>query len=135
MRNIPDGPPSDPDSYLQSVPEPARSTLEALRQQIRALVPDAQEVISYQIPTFKYLGSLVGYAAFASHCSLFVMSKAVMAQFAAELQPYPTATATIRFPHEQGLPPELVERIVWARMLENEAIDLARREKKRKRAL
>jgi uncharacterized protein YdhG (YjbR/CyaY superfamily) len=135
MRNPPGGPPPDPDSYLQAVPEPARSTLEALRQQIRALVPDAEEVISYQIPTFKYLGSLVGYAAFASHCSFFVMSKAVMAQFSEELKPYPTATATIRFPDDQGLPPGLVERIVLARMLENEAINLARREKKRKRAL
>lgn len=65
-------PVSDVDSYLAGVPEPARSTLEKVRQAIRAAVPEAQESISYQMPAFKYRGRfLVSYAAFKNHCSFF----------------------------------------------------------------
>ena len=59
----------DVDDYLSRVPEDSRVALEKLRQTIKSIVPDAVEVISYQIPTFKYQGRmLVSYAAFAEHC-------------------------------------------------------------------
>src|SRR3989442_13021251 len=62
----------DVDDYLSRVPEDSRVALEKLRQTITSIVPDAVEVISYQIPTFKYQGRmLVSYAAFAEHCSFF----------------------------------------------------------------
>jgi hypothetical protein len=58
------------DEYIARVPEPARSTLNEMREVIRLAVPaDAVEVISYQIPAFKTKKVLVWYAAFAQHCS------------------------------------------------------------------
>ena len=62
----------DVDDYLSRVPEDSRVALEKLRRTIKSVVPGAVEVISYQIPTFKYQGRmLVSYAAFAEHCSFF----------------------------------------------------------------
>ena len=65
-------PPKDVASYLRGVPAEARTSLEKLRQTIKSVAPEAVEVISYGIPTFKLDGRmLVSYAAFAEHCSFF----------------------------------------------------------------
>jgi uncharacterized protein YdhG (YjbR/CyaY superfamily) len=56
------------DAYLAGVDEPKRSTLEALRRSIRAIVPDAEEGISYGMPAFRVGGKVVaGFAAFTNH--------------------------------------------------------------------
>ena len=80
------------DEYLAQVPEPERTTLQELRATIRALVPDAVETISYQMPTFTYEGrALVGFAAFKNHLSLFPYSNGVMSQLREELAAYDTS--------------------------------------------
>lgn len=109
------------DDYLAAVPEPARATLEALRKIIKSAAPGAEEAISYQIPTFRYHGSLVGFAAFPNHCSFFIMSPKLMAEHKDELKAYETATATIHFPTDKPLPAALVKKFVQARIEENEA--------------
>src|SRR3981189_492184 len=88
--------PKDVDEYLAGVPEPARSTLERVRAVIRSAVPaEATEAISYQIPTFKYKGSLIGFAAFSTHCSLFPMSASTIQAFKNELKDFETSKGTI----------------------------------------
>ena len=64
------------DDYLAAVPEDARAALEKLRKTIKAAAPGATEVISYQIPAYRYHGLLVGFAAFKDHCTFHVMSPA-----------------------------------------------------------
>jgi|SRR5579863_1036721 len=113
--------PKNVEEYLAAVPEPARSTLNKVRAAIRSTVPpEATEVISYQIPTFRYEGMLVAFAAFAKHCSFFPMSKAVMETFKDELKPFPKSTGTIRFPVDKPLPAALVKKMVKARLAEKE---------------
>jgi uncharacterized protein YdhG (YjbR/CyaY superfamily) len=115
-------PPTDVVHYLAAVPEEARASLEKLRKTIKAAAPEATEVISYRIPTFKDHGRpLVGYAAFPRHCGFYVMSPAVMDAYKDELEPYDIATATIRFPANKPLPAALVRKLVKARIAENEA--------------
>ena len=64
--------PHDVEDYLARVPLIQRKALEQLRRTIKSVAPDAVEVISYQIPTFKLNGRmLVSYAAFNEHCSFF----------------------------------------------------------------
>ena len=109
------------EDYLAAQPKEVRAALEQLRETIRFVVPDAEEVISYQIPTFKLGGPLVAYAAFANHCSFFVMSPPLMEKFAKELAPYEVGKATVHFAPEQPLPTTLVKRLVKARVKENEA--------------
>lgn len=114
-------PPRDIDEYLAGVPEPARSTLNKVRAAIRSAVPpEAAEAISYRIPAFRYKGSLVAFAAFADHCSLFPMSLAVMAAFRKDLQGYHTSKGTIHFPLDKPLPAALIKKLVKARLAEKE---------------
>ena len=116
------------DEYLARVPEPARCTLKKTRALIRSVVPaEASEAISYGIPSFKYKGWLVGYAAFANHCSFF--PGALPRKFADELKRFPTSKGTIRFPVDKPLPAALVKKLVSARIAENELKDQKKRSK------
>src|SRR5258708_2630140 len=91
--------PKNVDEYLAGVPDPARSTLNKVRPAIRSAVPpEATEAISYRIPTLKYKGLLMGFAAFSDHCNLFPMCPAVIEAFKSELQGFHTSIGTIRFP-------------------------------------
>jgi len=110
------------DEYLARVPEPARGTLKKIRAMIRSVVPaDASEAISYGIPSFKYKGWLVGYAAFANHCSFF--PGALPRKFADELKRFPTSKGTIRFPVDKPLPATLLKKLAGARIAQNKLKD------------
>ncbi len=109
------------DKYLAGVPEPARTTLKKVRAMIRSAVPkEATEAISYGIPTFKYKGSVVAFAAFSNHCSFFPMSMTVIRAFKNDLKSFYTSKGTIRFPLDKPLPAGLVKKLVKARVAENE---------------
>ena len=114
-------PAKDVDAYLASVPKALRTVLENLRQAIKAAAPRTEEIISYQIPTYKYHGPLVHFVARASYCSFIAVSKTVLEKFKAELASFDTSGTTIHFTAENPLPAALVKRIVKARVVENEA--------------
>jgi uncharacterized protein YdhG (YjbR/CyaY superfamily) len=113
--------PRDVDQYLAGVPEPARGTLNRVRAMIRSVVPaEATEGISYGIPTFNYKGSLVAFAAFKNHCSLFPMSGSVIEAFKKELKDFQTSKGTLRFPVDKPLPAGLVKKLVRARIAQKQ---------------
>jgi uncharacterized protein YdhG (YjbR/CyaY superfamily) len=115
------GAPKNVDEYLAGVPEPARSTLNKVRAAIRSAVPpEATEAISYGIPTFKYKGPLVWFAAFSNHCSLFPTASVIEA-FKNELKGFATSKGTIHFPTDKPLPTALVKKLVKARVVQNES--------------
>lgn len=112
--------PKSVDDYMAGVPEPARGTLNKVRAAIRSALPaEATEGISYGIPTFKYKGPTVWFAAFSKHCSFFPGSSVIEA-FRKELEGYHTSKGTIRFPVDKPLPPALVKKMVRARMAEKD---------------
>jgi uncharacterized protein YdhG (YjbR/CyaY superfamily) len=109
------------DEYLAGVPEPARNTLEKIRATIRSAVPpEATETISYQIPTFRYKGPLVAFAAFSKHCSFFPMGASVLDAFESELKSFRTSKGTLHFPLDKPLPAALVKKLVKARIAQND---------------
>jgi len=108
------------DDYLATLPQEVKNTLENLRKVIKATAPKAEESISYQIPSFKYHGPLVFFAAFKNHCSFYVVSKSILKTFSNELKPYDTSGTTIHFSAKNPLPATLVKKIVKARIEENE---------------
>ena len=109
------------DDYLSRVPDDARDALEKLRKAIKSIVPEAIEVISYQIPTFKHQGRmLVSYAAFSEHCSFFPGAGPIEAH-QSELQSYQTSKGTIRFTPSLPLPVSLINKLVKTRIRLNEA--------------
>jgi len=114
-------PPQTVDEYLERVPQPARATLERIRAIIRSVVPaETTEVISYQIPTFRYKGALFAYAAFAKHCSLFPMGSSVIKLFEKELAGFEKSKGTIRFPVDKPPSAALIKKLVKARIAQNE---------------
>jgi len=108
------------DEYLAMIPPEARTVLEQLRMTIRDAAPEAEELISYQIPTYKYHGPLVHFVARRNHCSLIVVSRSVLDAFKNELKDYDISGTTIHFTAGHPLPPALVEKIIRARIRENE---------------
>jgi uncharacterized protein YdhG (YjbR/CyaY superfamily) len=108
------------EEYLAAQTPAYREALVTLRNHIKAIVPQAEEIISYGLPTFKHHYMLVAYGAAAKHCAFYVMSPALMKKLKAELTPYDTATATIRFAPEKPLPKSLIKKIVLERLAENE---------------
>ncbi len=113
--------PKTVDEYLARVPPKFRAPLRRLRNTIKAAAPDADEVISYQMPAFRQNGMLVYYAAFKDHCSFFVASAQVRHEFSAEMKPFETGKGTLQFKPDRPLPDGLVTRIVKARVAENAA--------------
>jgi uncharacterized protein YdhG (YjbR/CyaY superfamily) len=108
------------DKYLAAVPPKPRAALEKLRQTIKTTVPEAAELISYKIPTFKLNGRmLVSYAAFAEHCSFFPGSGPIEAH-QDELKSYQTSKGTIRFTPDRPLRASLIKKLVKTRIKLNE---------------
>jgi uncharacterized protein YdhG (YjbR/CyaY superfamily) len=120
--------PKNTDEYLAEVPEPARTTLNKIRATIRSVVPaETTEALGYGMPTFRYKGALVAFAAFSDHCSFFPMSAALVEQFKDELKNFSTSKGTIRFPLDKPLPATLVKKFVKARIAQNELKKSAKR--------
>lgn len=109
------------DAYLAGLPPDRAAAMEGLRATIRAAAPDAEEVISYNMPAFKTHGQfLVSYDAFKSHYSLFPASQGVIDGLGEDIAPYLFGSGTIRFPADTPLPLDLVARIIAIRVREND---------------
>jgi len=107
------------DDYIALQPEKAQVFLEKLRQIIKATAPDAEEVISYGMPAFRYHGMLVYFAAFKNHYSLFPANSGLITAMKDELKMYKTSKGTIQFTFEQPMPVALIKKIVKERVKQN----------------
>ncbi|MBI5833940.1 MAG: DUF1801 domain-containing protein [Armatimonadetes bacterium] len=111
--------PSPIDGYLDTLPSDKRRTLQHLRATVSELVPEVTEGISYQLPAFRWQGRLlVCFGAAKHHCALYPMSRAVIKSLADDLAGYSTSEGTIRFPPDEPLPEELVEKVITLRLAE-----------------
>ena len=100
--------------YHEAYPEDVQVRLQTIRELVHEVVPEVEEVISYQIPAFKIGKSfLVYYAAFAKHITLSSpWSDAFLAEFEKELKELKTSRAAIQFPNDQPLPLVLIKKIL-----------------------
>ena len=112
-------PPKDIDTYLALQPENVRVALEKMRHVIKTTAPDAEEVISYGMPAYRYHGMLVYFAGFKNHYSLFPGNASMIAEMAEALKGYKTSKGTIQFALDKPMPVTLIKKIVKARMKEN----------------
>ena len=106
------------DEYIATFPKNIQSILEEMRQAIKESAPQAEEAISYQMPTFKLKGNLVYFAAFKNHIGFYPTSSAVEA-FKEELSDYEVSKGTVRFPLDKPIPFDLVKKMVSYRVKEN----------------
>ncbi len=108
------------DAYIATFPQDIRDLLETVRATIRAAAPDAQEKISYQMPTFAQNGNLVHFAAMKGYIGFYPTSSGIAA-FQQELSGYTGTKGAVHFLINQPLPLELIGRIVRFRVAENQA--------------
>jgi len=107
------------DEYLDSLDEPKRATLAQVRDTIAAIVPDAEQCISYGMPAFKIRGkTIAGLAAFKNHLSYLPHSGSVIPQLDKETEGYTKTKGSLHFPVEEPLPKSLVKKLLHARMAE-----------------
>ena len=108
---------ADIDAYLAAVPEPKKSTLEEMRRRILAIVPDAEQKISYQMPAFAVGGKvLAGFAAFKNHLAFLPHSGRVLSQLDRELEGFVRTLSSLHFAIDQPLSEELIATLIEAKM-------------------
>jgi uncharacterized protein YdhG (YjbR/CyaY superfamily) len=115
------------DEYIVSFPPDVQETLESIRRTIKQAAPDAEETISYQMPTFTLKGNLVHFAAFKKHIGFYPIPTGIE-EFKDELSVYEGGKGSVQFPLDKLMPFDLIRRIVEFRVKEN----LARAEAKTK---
>jgi uncharacterized protein YdhG (YjbR/CyaY superfamily) len=120
--------PTTVDAYIAAFPRPVRPVLENVRCSIRKALPEAEESISYGIPTYKRNGRpIIYFAGLKHHYSIYPASVRLVAAFKQDLTLYEyNGKGTIRFPLDAAVPSQLITRI--AKFLEKEVA--ARQERK-----
>lgn len=107
------------DAYIAALDEPRRSTLEHMRQEVLAVVPTAEQGISYGVPVFRVDGvAVAGLSAARGHLSYLPHSGSVVAALGAALDGHPHSKGAVRFPVDQPLPGDLVRALIEARLAE-----------------
>jgi len=113
------------DEYIATFPKHVQDVLEQIRETIKKAAPDAEEAISYAIPTFKLNGNLVHFAAFKNHIGFYPTPMGVE-EFREELSAYKEGRGSVQFPLDKPMPLNLITRMVQFRVAKN----LAKTQKK-----
>lgn len=117
------------EEYLSVFPEEIIELLQKLRTAIKEAAPEAEEVISYNMPAYRYHGILVYFAAYKNHIGFYPGSSLINEVFKKDLVKYKTSKGTIQFPLDQQLPIKLIKKIVKFRVMYN--LDKAKSKKRR----
>jgi len=118
-------------AYIAAQPKAAQGALKKVRSAIRQAIPQAEESLSYKIPTYKIDGRVVIYfAGWAKHYSLYPSGPKAIAKFKKELAPYEISKGTIRFPLSGDVPVKLIAAIARFRAQEAAARTKAMRSRR-----
>ncbi len=110
--------PKDIDEYIARFPEDIQEILEKIRMTIREAAPEADERISYQMPTFALEGNLVHFAAYKNHIGFYPTPSGIE-EFEEELSRYVGGKGSVKFPLDKPIPYDLITKIVRFRVNEN----------------
>jgi uncharacterized protein YdhG (YjbR/CyaY superfamily) len=127
MRGLDYPAPLNADEYIAQQPEEFRATLENLRSIIKTTVPNAVEMISYQLPCYKYYYMLVGIGANKKYCSFYVMNPGLVKTMHNDLKGVKVSGSTLHFVTNEPLPADLIRKIILARVTQNELLALSRK--------
>lgn len=120
------------DEYIALQTEQAQLTLTHIRHVIKQTIPDAEEIISYQMPAYKYFGMVVYFAAFKNHYSLFFRPRVLVA-FKSKIKGFDQTKSAIKFPFSKPLPEALVKEMVKHAAHENQQEALLKKAAKKKK--
>lgn len=105
------------DEYLERVEPAKREALQRIRTLAAAFVPDAEETITYRMPTLNYAGKpFLGFDAHAKHIGLYPYSAAVIVALGERLAGYSCSKGAIRVPLDRPIPEQLLREIIACRL-------------------
>ncbi|MPZ53799.1 MAG: DUF1801 domain-containing protein [Acidimicrobiia bacterium] len=104
------------EEYIESFPQEVQTILREISKTIGKVMPEGEEVISYQIPVVKVDGrNVIHYAGWKKHVSLYPIPSS--AELADDLGPFISGRGTVKFPLDEPIPYDLIERMA-AQLLE-----------------
>lgn len=107
------------DAYIADFPEQIQEILQEIRATIEQATPEAEETISYKMPTFNLNGHyLVYFAGYKKYISLYPVPVGDP-EFDEEISAYQVGKGTVQFPLDRPIPYQLITKIVKIRMREN----------------
>lgn len=114
---------ADHDAYIAAAPEPFQPSLKRLRALLAGALPEAEEIVAYDMPGFRIGDSIVaGYAAFSRQCGLYLLAGA-LSEHAEEIAAagFKATKTGITFTPRKPIPDDLVERLARASRAHAEA--------------
>lgn len=112
--------------YISVFPAGTQKILETLRSTIKKAAPQAEEVISYNIPAYKLNGALVFFAGYENHIGFYPTPSGIK-RFSNELSTYKTSKGAVQFPLNEPLPLKLITKMVKFRIAENVGLKPAKK--------
>ena len=113
--------PSNVEEYIAKWPAKTQALLKELRKVILQTAPEAEECITYRMPSYKLDGMLVHFGGYKTHIGFYPGNSAIAA-FQLQLSGYNYALGSVQFPLDQAIPVPLVQKMVKFRIKENKAI-------------
>lgn len=111
--------PGNVGEYIAAQPKDVQAILNKLRSTIKSVAPDAEEIISYQMPAYKQNGMLVFFAGYKKHIGFYPTASGIE-NFKNEIARYKWSKGAIQFPLDEPLPVTLIKKIVKFKLKENE---------------
>jgi uncharacterized protein YdhG (YjbR/CyaY superfamily) len=121
--------PENIDEYISGFSPKVRTILQQIRLTVRRNAPEAEEIISYRMPAFRLNGILIYFAAFKDHIGVYPPVSGD-SDLQAALSSYAGPKGNLKFPLDQAIPYDLIDRIVRLRVKQNLAKSSAKRKRK-----
>jgi len=103
------------DEYISVFPATTQKILQELRSIIKKAAPQAEEVISYNMPAYKLSSVLVYFAGYENHIGFYPTPSALEA-FKKEISVYKNSKGAVQFPIDKPLPTALITKMVQFRV-------------------
>ncbi|GAB3948833.1 DUF1801 domain-containing protein [Spirosoma harenae] len=120
------------DEYIALQPESMRPSLTEIRQIIKQAIPDVEELISYQMPGYRYHGKLIWFAANKNHYGIY-MPPGILLAFKDQLSVYSQTKSAIHLPINQPIPAKLLNEMVQYAAQKNKEQELIKKQTKKKK--
>jgi uncharacterized protein YdhG (YjbR/CyaY superfamily) len=106
------------EEYINTFPEATQKILREVRDAIRSVVPEGtEEIMSYEMPTFKFQKNLVHFAAWNNHIGFYPGPRA-LTEFSERLNSFEGAKGSVKFPYHLPMPLDLIKDITRYRVEE-----------------
>jgi uncharacterized protein YdhG (YjbR/CyaY superfamily) len=95
------------DAYIAAQPDQVQEILHLVRKKLQETLPEAEERISWGMPTYWKDHNIIHFAGFKNHMGIYPGPQAIE-HFAERLQGHKFSKGAIQFPYNEPLPLDLI---------------------------